>query len=169
MSEQVTIVPYSDEYFKENLDLMNLEIARSFNMARKKPIFRDELRNFLDFLQDQPNSVYLVAKVHAKVVGNIYVLPRMEDMLSHIGLISYQVHPDFQRKGIGSLLMENLLQKLRSKENEIDILYAEVLQGNTASVNFLKKYGFLQAGMIPDGVKIAPRKFDNLLLFYRKK
>ncbi|MHA1776079.1 MAG: GNAT family N-acetyltransferase [Promethearchaeota archaeon] len=166
--EQIKIQPITSDDFDENIKLHNQEISHSHWMARKRPISREEMRNFLDFLHDQPDSIYLVAKYEDQLVGNIYALPRTEDLLNHISLLSYQVHPEYQRRGIGTLLMESLLQKIRDENSNIQILFAEVLQENIASIKLLKKFSFSPAGILPEGVRISPQQYDNLLFFYRR-
>ncbi|WP_457559720.1 N-acetyltransferase family protein [Candidatus Harpocratesius sp.] len=164
--KNIQIIALSLADFTANLDFMNAEIQRSFWLARTTPISHEEMKSFFKFISDTPEAIFLVAKYHSQIIGNIYVIPRNEELLHHIGLLSYQVHPDFQKKGVGSFLMKKIIEK--SKNTDLEILIAEVLQSNYTSIALLKKFSFLQQGVIPDGVKINNSTYFDLLIFTRR-
>lgn len=97
--KNIHVIPLSLADFTANLDFMNAEIQRSIWLARTTPISHEEMRNFFQFIRNTPEAIFLVAKYHNQIIGNIYVIPRNEELLHHMGLLSYQVHPNFQKKG----------------------------------------------------------------------
>lgn len=62
--------------------------------------------------------------------------------------ISYYVHPDFKRKGIGSKLISHAVTA--AKERKYKSLFAIILDKNEPSIKLLLKYGFTKWGHLPD-------------------
>lgn len=62
--------------------------------------------------------------------------------------------------------MKEIIEK--SKNTDLEILVAEVLQNNIPSIALLKKFSFLQQGIIPDGVKINKNTYTDLLIYIRR-
>ncbi|MEO6681330.1 MAG: N-acetyltransferase family protein [Ginsengibacter sp.] len=69
--------------------------------------------------------------------------------------ISYYVHPDFKRKGIGNKLLEHGIAE--SKNLQYKTLFAIILEKNEASIELLSKYGFQQWAHLP-----AVADFDGI-------
>ena len=87
-----------------------------------------------------PDDYMLVAEVDGKVVGNIDIT-RRKNRLSHVANLGMAVHDDYQDKGIGTALMEAVLDLadnwLNVKRVELDV-YTD----NLRAVHLYKKFGF---------------------------
>lgn len=91
-----------------------------------------------------------VYEVDNKVVGYIYFSgyrPGRRAM-KHTAEVSYYIHKDYQRQGIGSKMMEFAIEK--SKELNFKTLVAILLAFNIPSIKLLKKFGFEEWGCLPD-------------------
>jgi ribosomal protein S18 acetylase RimI-like enzyme len=89
------------------------------------------------YLKDQfgKDSSTFVAKVDGKVVG--YIDPQInERQRKRIGAL--YVAPEFQRMGIGSKLMQTVLN-LYGRDDDI---YLEVVSYNENAIRFYKRFGF---------------------------
>lgn len=62
--------------------------------------------------------------------------------------VSYYIHNDYQRRGIGIELMEFAVQ--RSKELNYGTLIAILLEWNIPSIKLLEKFGFQEWGRLID-------------------
>ena len=62
--------------------------------------------------------------------------------------ISYYVHPDFKRKGIGSKLVLHAIGEARRRKYKS--LFAIILDRNEGSIQLLVKHGFSQWGHLPN-------------------
>lgn len=62
--------------------------------------------------------------------------------------LSYYVHPDFKRKGIGSRLVEHAISE--SRNLKCKTLIAIILDKNVASIRLLTGYGFTKWGHLPN-------------------
>ena len=116
------------------------------DMIEFKP--EDRLEWFYSHTQnDYPIIVYEQNKT---VVGWISISPYRNGRkaLRFTAEISYYIHTDFKRKGIGGKLIEYVLS--HSKALNIKTLFAIILDKNIASINLLKKFGFAEWGHMPD-------------------
>ena len=82
----------------------------------------------------------LVAEVDGRVVGNIDIT-RRKNRLAHVANLGMAVHDDYQDRGIGTALMEAVLDMadnwLNLKRVELDV-YTD----NLRAVHLYKKFGF---------------------------
>ncbi len=161
----IQIVPITRPYYQKNLDFMNAEIERTYFLARSNPISKEESKNFFEFLEYSQNTIYLIALQHGKIVGNIFSMPRTEDLLTHNAQIGYQVDYHFHNRGIGTKMMGELIR--RCKKSKIESLIAEVVQENAASISLLRKFQFEHIGKIIKGVKLSDTEYQDLLMFQR--
>lgn len=95
---------------------------------------------------EYPMYVY---ESHNKVVGYFYFTgyrPGRRAM-RYIAEISYYIHKDYQKQGIGTEIMEFAIKK--GKELNFKNLVAILLEWNIPSIKLLKKFGFQQWGCLP--------------------
>jgi ribosomal-protein-alanine N-acetyltransferase len=86
-------------------------------------------------------SLTKVAVLGDKVIGYICANYIMDE--GHI--LNLAVHPDFRRCGIGTKLVEEVLDEL--KENDCRYIYLEVRFSNLRARNFYERFGFRVAGI----------------------
>ena len=82
----------------------------------------------------------LVAEVNGRVVGYITTSVNPETKIGHIPNLA--VHPDFQRRGIGRMLIEAALRLLR--ERGMEMAKIETLEQNIVASRFYPKMGFVE-------------------------
>lgn len=86
-------------------------------------------------------AVYLSARVSGKIVGYIGMWCVCDE--GHITNIA--IHPEFRRNGIGSALMQKLIE-IAMKRN-ITSMTLEVRKSNHIAQNLYKKFGFEACGI----------------------
>ena len=97
-------------------------------------------------LLEYPIYVY---EIDNKVVGYLYFSgyrPGRRAM-RYTAELSYYIHNDYQRHGIGTKLMEFAIEK--SEELNFKNLIAILLEWNVASIRLLEKFGFKEWGCLP--------------------
>ncbi|MGC9404101.1 GNAT family N-acetyltransferase [Vibrio genomosp. F10] len=93
-------------------------------------------------LQNIPTGVYsFVAEVDGKVVGNIGFEHAQNPRRSHCGSFGLGVHDEYQGKGIGSKLIETVLD-LADNWLQIKRVHIEVNVDNHNAIACYKKFGF---------------------------
>ena len=141
----INIVPLS----KENLEAVCEIEKESLSTAWGKKELEKELEN--------KNAVYFCAQKDGETVGFI----GMWNIAGEGNITNVAVHPDFRKKGIGSLLVNKMI--CYSKNNNIAFLTLEVNENNKNAYSLYKKCGFYEIGRRK---KYYSNKFDAILMQY---
>jgi ribosomal protein S18 acetylase RimI-like enzyme len=109
---------------KEDIDDI-LRLGKKFEDALKasrlKRAHFHEKEEFLDFIKNPRENVFLVAKVDKKLAGFIYARILSEDwcMIDNLA-----VEKEYQKRGIGTMLIEELYKILQKRK----ISYIQILE-----------------------------------------
>ena len=109
---------------KEDIDDI-LRLGKKFEDALKasrlKRAHFHEKEEFLDFIKNPGENVFLVAKVDKKLAGFIYARILSEDwcMIDNLA-----VEKEYQKRGIGTMLIEELYKILQKRK----ISYIQILE-----------------------------------------
>ena len=126
---------------------MNLEIYNmtDYDLSLIKDILIDDFDDFwtYDVLQEElnnPNSEYFVAKLENNILGFAGIWKAVDD----VHITDIVVKKSNRQTGIGSKLMEKLIQTAKSQNfNSITL---EVNEHNQPAINLYLKYGFKNVG-----------------------
>ncbi|AOY53218.1 GNAT family N-acetyltransferase [Clostridium perfringens] len=91
------------------------------------------------------NQYWYVAEENGKVIGVGILMNHGNLRKKHVGVITLMVNSDYQNKGIGSLLMDKLINLSES----LNIIRLElcVFRDNYKAINLYKKFGFKEEGI----------------------
>ena len=143
-----------------------LHHKESHFLARSREIQNEEAEGFVNTYMNNPNLVYLVALHEGKLIGHIFAIPRIEDLIRHTANVGYLVDSRYRRKGICSMLMEELISEAKEK-NGIEILFAEVCEDNKPSLSILTKFSFTEIGRLQKGMKKENGEYLDMIYFSR--
>lgn len=101
---------------------------RCFREGWSEKSFYDEMSNSLAY--------YLVAKDGDSCVG----YAGFWNVSGEGGITNVAVIPEYRQKGVGSKLIEGLIE--RGRELRLDLLTLEVRKSNTVAQHLYKKFGF---------------------------
>lgn len=126
---------------------MNLEIYNmtDYDLSLIKDILIDDFDDFwtYDVLQEElnnPNSEYFVAKLENNILGFAGIWKAVDD----VHITDIVVKKSNRQTGIGSKLLEKLIQTAKSQNfNSITL---EVNEHNQPAINLYLKYGFKNIG-----------------------
>ena len=126
---------------------MNLEIYNmtDYDLSIIKDILIDDFDDFwtYDVLQEElnnPNSEYFVAKLENNILGFAGIWKAVDD----VHITDIVVKKSNRQTGIGSKLLEKLIQTAKSQNfNSITL---EVNEHNQPAINLYLKYGFKNVG-----------------------
>lgn len=127
MNVHVSIMNESD--IDDVLEISNL----SFSTPWSRLSYEQELNNSL--------AKYFVAKINDKVVGFIGTWIIVDE--SHVTNVA--VHPNYRKLGIGSKLIESMLNYC--KEKNCTSYTLEVRESNKTAISVYEKHGFVVDGM----------------------
>lgn len=137
------------EDLEEIINIYNCSIFSKFETADTLKI---NWKKRISWFKNHKSETYpiFVYEIKGIVVGWISLSPyrKGRKALRFTIEISYYVHPEFKQKGIGSNLMEYVIEISRGLNYKT--LLAIVLDKNVRSINLLTKYGFSKWGHLPN-------------------
>ena len=121
------------------------------------PVTVENEKDILQSMTDDPHSVMLGVWRGEELIadGSLNSLPRRMSHRAELGMTVKKAH---WNQGIGSMLLEHLIQY--AKEHGIELIYLEVRADNHAAIHLYKKFGFRQTGTLPAYLKIGNDYFD---------
>ena len=120
------------------------------------------------FLSHKPDTYPIfVYETHGQVLGWLSFSPYRNgrEALRFTIEISYYVHSNFKRQGIGSKLIEYAL--IESKKMKYKTLFAIILDKNEVSINLLYKFGFIKWGYMPNIADFGGKECGHVYLGYK--
>ncbi len=146
---------------KSMVAIYNQSIRAGRITAHTKEFSPEERRPW--FESHPPNQYPIfVAEVEGEVLAYASLSPYRSGRLalSLTAEISYYVHFDHHRKGIGDALVKSTIAFAR--ENDFEVLLAILMDANEGSVGLLKKNGFTEWGRMPKVLSIGNDRLDHL-------
>ncbi len=137
------LMPVSVEDGKAIIDIFNHYVKNSFAAYPEDEVPYALFQLFQEMTQGYP---FLVAKDPlGKVLGFGFLHPHNHmPVFSQTAEISYFIAPEYAGRGIGSRILDNLLDW--AKEKGITSLLASISSLNPGSLAFHKKNGFVECG-----------------------
>ena len=105
---------------------------------------RESAAKMVNAMVEDRNSVSLVAELDGKVVGSAGI-NIFKGRRRHCASLAISVHDDYQHKGIGTALM-NALIDLADNWYRLKRIELEVYVDNKVAINLYKKFGFVVEG-----------------------
>lgn len=121
----------------------------------------EEKKSWFEEHQSLEYPIY-VYEVDNKVVGYLYFSgyrPGRRAM-RYTAEVSYYIHNNFQKQGIGTKFMEFAIEK--SKELNFKNLIAILLECNLPSIKLLERFGFKEWGCLPGIADFDGEVFSHL-------
>ncbi|EHK2441276.1 GNAT family N-acetyltransferase [Clostridium perfringens] len=110
-----------------------------FNKDEEEELIKEKIIN------RGKNQYWYVAEENGKVIGLGILMNHGNLRKKHVGVITLMVNSDYQNKGVGSLLMDKLINLSES----LNIIRLElcVFRDNYKAINLYKKFGFKEEGI----------------------
>ncbi len=149
-------------------------IAENFNEGLKKGVFnytgsnKKRTKKDLEKWKDSFNketSIIFVAEINNKIVGSVFFLAKEKGRTRHRLSGGWSVHPDYQRRGIGTLLLKTAVKE--AKKRGFKRLEAEVAVKNISSWKISKKAGFKIEGIKKKGLLLDNKKYADTYMLGR--
>ncbi|MDE2058909.1 MAG: GNAT family N-acetyltransferase [candidate division NC10 bacterium] len=100
---------------------------------------------------DYEKVLPLVAEVDDTIVADVTLHRRKFGWTSHVGKVRLVVDGEYRAKGLGTLMLEALIETARKAG--LEILVAEIMGGQTEALKILKRLGFTKEAVFYNYVK----------------
>ncbi len=157
---------------KEDLNFMleyinEISKEKTFIRLQGEEISKDEEAKFLDLQLEKISknlSVQLLVFCGEKLVG-ISGIEMKEKIEKHIGEFGISIAKDFRGEGIGSILMQCVLNEAKNNLSELKIIILGIFANNDLAKDMYKKFGFLEYGNLPSGIKLENGYVDHVYMY----
>ncbi len=125
-------------------------------------ISEERERRFIGRFEKSKTDAMFVALLGKEVVGNAIVERNRTKRYSHRAEISITVLKKHWGEGIGSRLMQMMIDFAR--ETGVEILYLEVRSDNERAISLYEKFGFSRIGVYENFFKIGENYYNADLM-----
>ncbi len=150
-------------------DEVNRNPWLGINLFSEKPSLKDERKWFKDSIERTRNGdgFTLVAEVDGKVVGISDVRNKtLQQDQKHVGIVGIYILEGYRSLGVGSALLNNLI-KMAKEQGKYEILMLSAFGNNEHAQKLYRKFGFIEFGMLPDGIKRNGECVNEIYMYRR--
>ena len=109
------------------------------------------------------HGIYLVAEKEGSPIGHAFLEILDLQSLRHVAQLNIVVHKGHQAQGIGTSLMERLIEWAK-QSGTVEKIELNVRVSNTRAIALYKKMGFFEEGCLKRRVKSGDRYIDDLVM-----
>jgi RimJ/RimL family protein N-acetyltransferase len=151
------IIDYSKLVFSSTDQLLTLPEEYSMTDEQEK--------NWINNANKNPDALVLVAEMNDQIVGFLFFFPIPKRKAAHIGEFGVNVHPAFQKLGIGRKLTEALLEWAR-KNARIEKVFLNVFASNDKAIQLYRNLGFREEGRFLYAAKQITGEYVDIIQMY---
>lgn len=155
--DAASIINHSKLMFTSTDQLLTLAEEYTITIEKEKSWIKD--------LNENPRSLLLGAECESKLVGFLFFISNSKIKNAHVGEFGVNVHPSYQRVGIGRALIQTLLNW--AKENAlVEKVSLQVFASNTNAINLYQSLGFIEEGRHVKAVKQTNGEYIDVIQMY---
>ncbi|WP_159090910.1 GNAT family N-acetyltransferase [Aquimarina aquimarini] len=148
----------------EYISLSNTIPLFDYEYANTTEEETEHIQNF----HKHPNSLLLVAEYNGELIGNIDLTASWRKKMQHTAMIGMGIHTKWHNQGIGTLLIQNVLEWSKEKSS-LSVIWLEVYASNLTGIALYKKMGFKINGSIPKFFLEAGKYIDKTCMHIQIK
>ena len=122
-----------------------------------------EEEKFIEDHRKANNRVFLIAEIGKEIAGILGVNANSKNRTKHVGTFGITVIKKHWEKGIGSLLIQTMLDWARSN-GVTRKLNLNVMANNKRALKLYKKFGFKKEGLLKRDALIKGKFYDCYLM-----
>ncbi len=158
---------------KEDLKIMweyinDISQEKTFIRFQGEEISQEEEQQYLTAQLEKIKkhlAVQLMLLIDGKLVG-LSGIDLGDKIEKHVGLFGITIHKDFRGKGLGSKLMEAVINEAVKNLSQLEIIILAVYEENELAKQMYEKFGFVEYGNLPKGIKRAS-EYSNHIFMYK--
>jgi RimJ/RimL family protein N-acetyltransferase len=145
----------------------DLSAEKTYIRYQGEKISREDEEKYVNSLLErlvQNISLQLLVFIDQELVGTSNV--DMQDRTDkHRGELGISIAKNFRGKGIGSLLMKATIDEAAKNIPSLEMITLCSFSTNLAGIKLYKKFGFIEYGVLPNGIKLD-NGYEDLILMY---
>ncbi|MCH8820996.1 GNAT family N-acetyltransferase [Patescibacteria group bacterium] len=130
-----------------------------FTLEQEKKFLDDHIKKISD-----KKIMQLLAFSDSKLVG-VSGVDMKDRAQSHVGYFGISVEKDFRSKGVGSKLMEIIINEAEKNLPNLKIIVLTVFANNPVAEEMYKKIGFKEYGRLPKGITHRDKFVDEIYMY----
>jgi len=145
------------------LELIN-SLVYEADILRTERVSREEEIDFLSKVLsrlEKDEMFYLIAEVDGKVVA-VSEVSKRTGYEKHVGVIGIAIKSGFRDLGIGTEMMETLIEQ--AQEMGLKVLTVSAFATNTRAIHTYEKVGFVQTGRVPKKYFKEGKYIDEIIM-----
>jgi RimJ/RimL family protein N-acetyltransferase len=104
-----------------------------------------EIGEWIRGMLENPREILILATLEGEIIGNIDFHAGARKRIAHVGELGMGMLPAFRSRGLGSLLLNRLMQWVE-RVPELEKINLNVIATNERAIGLYKKFGFQEEG-----------------------
>jgi len=160
--EKIVVRPMTDDDFIKSFNFFK-ELPEEDRFYLKVDVSKEDVVKRRMKQDDLRQHHRLVAINKNKIIADATIYMEVYNWKKHLGEIRVIIHPDYQRKGLGTMLIHELY--VLANLLGIQILYVHILEVQQGALNIFSKLGFKQEIIKRSHVKdLHSQKHDLIIM-----
>lgn len=105
-------------------------------------------------------NLLLGAFYENKLIGVLDFISNKRNRINHWGKFGISLHTDFQNFGIGTQMINMMIEWAKQNE-QTNMICLSVHENNTRAIHLYKKLGFIEYGLLKNCIKNVDGRFTN--------
>ena len=127
--------------------------------AEGLPFSVEDEEKYIESLQNSTSSAMFFAKIDGKIIGDASFSSSPRERIKHRGEIGISVVKEYWGEGIGSKLIEIIIDFAKNTAG-CEIIHLQVRSDNERAIKLYRKYGFEKIGQFKGYLKIDGEYVD---------
>ncbi len=123
----------------------------------------DQEKQYIENINSQQKSIILIGFINNEIVATSQITSPSRERIAHTCELGISVKKDYWGIGVGSSLMESLIEFVKNT-NEIKVINLKVNINNTSGISLYKKFGFKEIGLYKMFTQIDGEFYDSIIM-----
>ena len=159
--------PISDDLDILTEYINTLSVEQTYILYQGEQLTKEQEKEYLDKQLNRitkGKTVQLLVFTNSQLIGNSQI--DLKDKIeSHIGLLGISLSKDARGEGIGTVLMQKLLEEAKLNLRGLKIVILSVFANNPIAKKLYEKMGFKEYGNLPNGIVHKGEFVDHIYMY----
>lgn len=145
----------------------NLSKEKTFILFQGEQVSLEDEKKYLDAQLtaiSKGKAVQLLAFSEGILIGNTHI-NLYDKATKHVGIFGIALAKEFRGEGIGTLLMEKIIEEAEKNLQGLKIIILSRLGNNEIAEKLYEKMGFKEYGRLPEGVAHREKLVDHVYMY----